>query len=77
MVYQVSTKEQNEVRQLVALSITELKNATLYGQNNEKGASGLQKRMMRRMRKGDLLVVKKYRIVWAEIIRRLWNSGAS
>lgn len=56
----VSTKEQNEVRQLVALSDYGIEKRYLYmdkqsGKDFERPA---YKRMMRRMRKGDLLVVK-------------------
>lgn len=56
----VSTKEQNEVRQLIALSEYGIEDRCLYmdkqsGKDFERPA---YKRLIRRMRKGDLLVVK-------------------
>lgn len=72
----ISTKEQNERRQLVALRDFGIKNDKIYmDKQSGKDFERIQyRRLLRTLKSGDTLVVKSIDRL-GRIMRRFWSSG--
>ena len=73
----VSTKEQNEDRQLIALRETSVpeENIFLDKQSGKDFQRPQYKRLVRRMKKA-ICSTSRVSTAWAGIMRKFWSSGA-
>ena len=72
----VSTKEQNELRQLIALREFGLTDRAIFvdKQSGKDFDRRSYQRLLRKLKDGDTLVIKT---VSAETMRKFWSNGAS
>ena len=75
----VSSQEQNEDRQLIAMAEAGVERANIFidKQSGKDFDRPNYKRLIKRLRPGDTLFIKEYRPAWTKTTRKSRTNGAS
>ena len=75
----VSTREQNEDRQLIALREMSVPEQNIYmdKQSGKDFNRPQYKKLVRKLKPDDMLYIKSISSGWDAIIRKFWSSGGS